>query len=137
MQRKLSCLALLLLTITDVMAVEWSSIIEDDKHQVLVDIDSYNVTDNYPYLLAKTVYKKPQNFVLHNEKIQYFISIQRLQFNCKQPLYRLRYIELMNQKEKLIKSIKVNSPFKKLLAKTDEIGIGQLTCQVHEMIGGQ
>ena len=136
MKRKLSMLVVLLLSITDVMAVEWTSIVKDTAHEVFVDIDSYNVSDNHPYLIAKTIYQEPQHFTLPNKKIKYFITVAKFQFNCQPPLYRLRTIKLMNKKNTLIDTIKINGGFQKLATNTDEFSIGQLTCQVHQMLGG-
>lgn len=118
------------------MAVEWTSIIQDTKHEVLVDIDSYNVSDNHPYLDAKIIYQTPQTFTLPDHKIEYSISVATFQFNCKQPVYRVRAIQFKTKKNKHIDTIKISSHFKKLEMNTDEFSIGQLTCQVHQMVGG-
>ena len=136
MQKKLSLLAVLLLTITDVNAVEWTSIIKDAEHEVLVDIDSYNVAQNYPYLIAKTIYQQPQQFIKPQGKTDYYMSVAKLQFNCKQPQYRMRTIKLMDKKNNLIDTVKINSGFQTIERNTDEFSIGQLTCQVHQMLGG-
>jgi len=136
MQRKFSLLTLLLLSSANVMAVEWTSIIKDTEHEVFVDIDSYNVSENFPYLVAKTIYQQPQNFVLPTKKTTYTISKAKFQFNCQEPLYRLRTIELMDKKSKLLDTVKVNGRFQKLEMDTDAFSIGQLTCQVHQMLGG-
>lgn len=136
MRKKLSLLAVLLFSYTNVMAVEWTSIIKDAEHEVYVDIDSYNVSEQSPFLIAKTIYQQPQYFVSTNQKIKYFISISKLQYNCQQPLYRLRTIKLLDKKSKPLNSFKMNGNFKKLVANTDAFSIGQLTCQVHQMLGG-
>jgi hypothetical protein len=118
------------------MATDWTSIIKDAEHEVYVDIDSYNVSEKLPFLVAKTIYQQPQYFIAANVSIQYFISVSKLQYNCQQPLYRLRTIQLLDQKSKPLKAFKMNTAFKKLSANTDEVSIGQLTCQVHQMLGG-
>ncbi len=135
MLRRLSVLTLLSLSMTNAIAVEWTSIIKDVDHEVLVDIDSYNVSDGFPYLIAKTIYQKPQTFILPSEETQYLVSIAKLQFNCKKPMYRTRSIQLLDNKQKLIDTIKISSQFKKLEMNTDAFSIGQLTCQVHQMLG--
>ena len=122
--------------ITNVLAVEWTSIIKDTEHEVWVDIDSYNVSDNHPYLDAKTTYQAPQAFTLPDDKVEYFTSFVRYQFYCKQPLFRVRTITLMSKKNKPIDTIKISSGYQKLVIDTDEFSIGQLTCQVHQMLGG-
>jgi hypothetical protein len=136
MRSKLSVLAVLLFSYTDVMAVEWTSIIKDNAHEVYVDIDSYNVSEQSPFLVAKTVYQQPQTFVAANQKIQYFISVSKLQYNCQQPLYRLRTVKLFDKNSKPLHAFKINTNFKKLDVNTDTFSIGQLTCQVHQMLGG-
>tara|TARA_B110000977_G_scaffold60796_1_gene82554 strand:- start:5621 stop:6034 length:414 start_codon:yes stop_codon:yes gene_type:complete len=137
MQRNFSLLSLLLLMpITNVLAVEWTSIIKDAEHEVLVDIDSYNVSDNHPYLDAKTVYQTPQIFTLPDDKVEYFTGLAKYQFNCKKPLFRMRTITLMSKKNIPIDTIRISSGYQKLVMDTDEFSIGQLTCQVHQMLGG-
>ncbi len=136
MRKKLSVLAVLLFSYTEAMATEWTSIIKDAEHEVYVDIDSYNVSEQLPFLVAKTIYQQPQYFVAANQKIKYFISLSKLQYNCQQPLYRLQTIKLFDQKSKPLKAFKTNSNFNKIEADTDEVSIGQLTCQVHQMLGG-
>ncbi len=136
MRSQLTILALLLSFQTEVMAVEWTSIIKDDEHEVYVDIDSYNVVEQLPFLVAKTVYQQPQSFVTANQTIQYFISVSKLQYNCQQPLYRVRTVKLLDKNNKPLNAFKINTNFKKLEANTDVFSIGQLTCQVHQMLGG-
>lgn len=136
MRRKLTLLTTLLFSYTEVMAIEWTSIIKDADHEVYVDIDSYNVSEQLPFLVAKTIYQQPQSFVTANQKIEYFISISKLQYNCQQPLYRLRTIKLLDKNSKTLNAFKINANFKKLEANTDAFSIGQLTCQVHQMLGG-
>lgn len=136
MRRKLTVLTALLFSYTEVMAIEWTSIIKDAEHEVYVDIDSYNVSEQLPFLVAKTIYQQPQSFVTANQKIEYFISVSKLQYNCQQPLYRLRTIKLLDKNSKALNAFKINANFKKLEANTDEVSIGQLTCQVHQMLGG-
>jgi len=136
MSRAFTIIVFMGLSVTNANAEDWTSIIKDDVHEVLVDIDSYNVSQKLPYLTAKTVYKTAQTFDLPRESIEYFTSITILQFNCQRPLYRAKMIQLLNKKNKLIDTIKINSGFSKIPENTDTFAIGQLTCQVHQMIGG-
>lgn len=136
MHKRLSVLVALLVTYSNVMATEWTSIIKDAEHEVYVDIDSYNVSEQLPFLVAKTIYQQPQSFVAANQTIVYFISVSKLQYNCQQPLYRLRTIKLLDKNSKPLNAFKMNSNFKKLEPNTDAFSIGQLTCQVHQMLGG-
>ncbi len=136
MRSQLTILALLLSFQTEIMAIEWTSIIKDAEHEVYVDIDSYNVSEQLPFLVAKTIYQQPQTFVGANQKIQYAISVSKLQYNCQQPLYRLRTIKLFDQNNNPLKAFNINSNLKKLEPNTDAFSIGQLTCQVHQILGG-
>jgi hypothetical protein len=136
MRRKLTVLTALLFSYTEVMAIEWTSIIKDAEHEVYVDIDSYNVSEQLPFLVAKTIYQQPQSFVTANQKIQYFISVSKLQYDCQQPLYRLRTVKLLDKNNKPLNAFKINTNFKKLETNTDAFSIGQLTCQVHQMLSG-
>ena len=136
MHKKLGVLVALLFGYSHVMATEWTSIIQDAEHEVFVDIDSYGVSEQLPFLVAKTIYQQPQSFVSANQTIQYAISIATLQYNCEKPLYRMRTIKLLNKKGKPIKTFKIKASFKKLATNTDAFSIGQLTCQVHQMLGG-
>ena len=135
MKRELSLLVALILGATNALAEEWESIIKDDDHEVLVDIDSYNVTDNLPYLIAKTIYETPQQFNIPNKKITYTISVATFQFNCVDPLYRIRSIQLLDKKGNLIETVKISGGLQKINPNTDEFSIGQLTCSVHQMLG--
>ncbi len=126
----------LLLSTSLTLAEEWESIIKDDDHEVFVDIDSYNVTDGLPYLIARTVYEMPQQFSIPNKKITYSTSIATFQFNCIDPLYRIRSIQLLDKKGNLLDTIKISGGLQKINPNTDEFSIGQLTCSVHQMLSG-
>jgi surface-adhesin protein E len=129
--------AILLCSIPSAMATEWTSIIKNNDYEVLVDIDSYNVEDNAPYMTTKTIFNKPQTYALSNKKFQYSTSIINIQFNCAEPQYKTKSIALYDKKNKLLALEKELSEFKKIEANTQEFSIGQLTCQVHQMLGGQ
>lgn len=136
MHKKFSLFTALLLTYSSAMATDWTSIIKDAKHEVFVDIDSYGVSEQFPFLVAKTIYQQPQSFVSANKSIEYAISITTLQYNCEKAVYRMRTIKLLDKKNKPIKTFRINANFKKLATNTDAFSIGQLTCQVHQMVGG-
>lgn len=136
MLKKLSLFTLLLLPLTEATAIEWTSIIKDAEHEVLVDIDSYNISNSRPHLDAKIIYQAPQTFTLPDRKVQYSISIAKFQYNCQLQEYRVRTIQLMTKKKRLIDTIKISGGFNKLTADTDAFYIGQLTCQVHQMVSG-
>jgi hypothetical protein len=135
MKRELCIVVICLLNASHAIAEEWESIIKDDDHEVLVDIDSYNVTDNLPYLIAKTIYENPQQFNIPNKKITYTTSIATFQFNCVDPLYRIRSIQLLDKEGKLVETVKISGGLQKINPNTDEFSIGQLTCSVHQMLG--
>ncbi len=137
MQNQLNILMVLLLcSISNVAATEWTSIIKEADHEVFVDIDSYNTEENTPYITSKTIYKAPQTYLLNQKKIQYSASVKSLQFNCINPLFKIRSIELYDQNNKLLLLEKEVSTFKAIKPDTQAFLIGQLTCQVHQMLGG-
>jgi len=118
------------------MAEDWTSIIKNNNYEVLVDIDSYNVEGNTPYITAKTILESSQTYLVNQKKIQYATSIKNMLFNCAEPVYKTKSIELYDKNNKLLVLEKEVSAFKKIEANTTEFSIGQLTCQVHQMLGG-
>lgn len=137
MQPRLRILTILLLCSTSpAMAEDWTSIIKNNDHEVLVDIDSYNVEGNTPYITAKTIFEAPQTYSLNKKKVPYATSIKSMLFNCAEPAYKTKSIELYDKKNKLLVLEKEVSAFKKIEPNTIEFSIGQLTCQVHQMLGG-
>jgi len=137
MQNQFSILtALLLCSISNAVATEWTSIIKHNDYEVFVDIDSYNIEESTPYITSKTIYKAPQTYLLNQKKVQYSASVESLQFNCIDPLFKIRSIELYDQNNKLLLLEKEVSVFKEIKSNTQVFSIGQLTCQVHQMLGG-
>ncbi len=119
------------------MATEWTSIIKNDDYEVLVDIDSYNTEANAPYMTSKTIFKQPQTYLLNQKEVQYSTSITNRLFNCREAQYKIQSIALYNQKDQLLVAEKGIHTFKEIAAGSREFSIGQLTCQVHSMLGGQ
>lgn len=137
MQTRLHILPILLLCLASpAMAEDWSSIVNNNDYEVLVDIDSFNVEGNTPYITAKTMFKSSQIHSLNKKKIQYVTSIKNMLFNCAEPVYKTISIALYDKKNKLLVLEKKASAFKKIGVNTQEFLIGQLTCQVHQMLGG-
>lgn len=138
MKWKLKATAMLLVcSVPNVMAIEWTSIIKNKDYEIFVDIDSYNVEGSYPYLISKTIFNRPQIYSLNNKDMQYFVTIQNAQFNCDEPLFKVKSIDLYGLNSELLASKKGTAAFKKINANTHEFAIGQLTCQVHQMLAGQ
>ena len=138
MKWKLNTAAILLAcSIPTAMAIEWTSIIKSKDYEIFVDIDSYNVEGNYPHLISKTIFNSPQTYLLNNKEMQYFITIQNVEFNCNEPLFKMKSIDLYDLNSELLTSKKGSAAFKKINANTHEFAIGQLTCQVHQMLAGQ
>jgi hypothetical protein len=138
MQNRLSALiTLLLCSISTAMAADWSSIIKNKDAEILVDIDSYNVAGKTPYIIAKTIFVMPQTYSSNNKIIQYSTSIKQMRFNCSEATYKTESIALYDKKNKFLMSEKLVTNFKKIEANSTEFSIGQLTCQVHQMLGGQ
>jgi hypothetical protein len=137
MKKRFSVMTVLLLSsISSAMATEWTSIIKNNDYEVLVDIDSYNVEGNMPYMTTKTIFNKPQTYTLKEKSIQYSARIQSMQFNCVQPQYKTKSIALYDDQNKLLALDKNVSAYKKITGNSQAFSIGQLTCQVHSMLGG-
>ena len=127
-----------LLTISiQTMAVEWNSIIKKADYEIFVDIDSYNAASGMPYFLTKTIFKKNQSLTINQKLISYQYEVKNTQFNCRQPLFKVTSIEFYSQKNKLLSLEKLTGEFKPITSGSDEFSIGQLACQVHQMLGGQ
>lgn len=128
--------ALLLCTSTNLWAVEWDSIIKKADYEILVDIDSYDVANGFPYILTKTVFKMPQTFTSNQKKLNFQYQIKSTQFNCRQPLFKTTTIDLYSRQHKWLGSEKIVSEFKPIIVGSDEFSVAQLVCQVHKMVGG-
>jgi hypothetical protein len=138
MRKTLTTTAMLLLfTTIDAAAVEWTSIILKPEYEVLVDIDSYDVAEGYPYIITKTIFKREQIFVKNKLNIQYAYHVKNTQFNCKTPLFKVKSTDFYNSKGKVLASDKKPVAFKAISPSSDEFAVGQLVCQVHKMVGGQ
>lgn len=119
------------------LAEEWSSIIKKSEYEIFVDIDSYNQENGWPYMTTKTVYKKPQLLPKSALSKTYITQVTQWQFNCKNPVYLTRSSAFYDQKNQAIGHAAPMKNFQAIPAKSDIFSIGQLTCQVHQMVGGQ
>lgn len=129
-------LSLSLCAITCATAEDWSAIIKEFDREVLVDIDSYQVKNGYPLMIYKTIY--PSAHVDPTYSTQpYFTSIKKMQFNCKTPVFRVEAITLLDQNNQPMRANSVSKKFTPIVANSDVFSVGQLTCQVHQMLGGQ
>jgi len=138
MIKKQLLMGAVLLTISiNVMAVEWDSIIKKADYEIFVDIDSYNVTNGFPYFLTKTIFTKSQSLTSNKKLISYQYVVKNTQFNCKQPLFKVTSIDFYSQKNKLLSSEKLMAEFQPISLGSDEYSVAQLACQVHQMVGGQ
>ncbi|MDO9051271.1 MAG: hypothetical protein Q8J59_07185 [Methylotenera sp.] len=136
-KKKLLIAALLLSTSTTSLAVEWDSIIKKADYEILVDIDSYNVANGFPYILTKTVFKKSQTYINNQKVLTYQYQIKSTQFNCKQSLFKTTSTDFYNRQNKRLISEKNMTEFKPIIVGSDEFSVAQLVCQVHKMVGGQ
>jgi len=128
-------------------AEDWSSIIKKTDYEIFVDIDSYNVSDGLPWITIKTLYKKQQSTQIKvaekNDKkakafpINFFSVMQLQQFNCKSPFFRTKYAHYFQKNGKLIAKDNTLTTFQSIAPNSDVFAVGQLTCQVHQMLGGQ
>ena len=117
--------------------MEWDSIIKKPDYEISVDIDSYDVAEGYPYILAKTIYKKPLPYTSHKKLINYQSQLKKTQFNCKKAMYKVTSIDFYNVKNKLLISEKPTMEFMPIISGSDEFSVGQLVCQVYKMVGSQ
>jgi len=124
-------------------AEDWTSIIKKPNYEIFVDIDSYNVADGLPFIITKTLFKTHQTIQLKAEKskkttaITYISVVKNQQFNCKNPLFRTKYAHYYGKNGKLSGTDTVLTAFESISPNSDAFAVGQLTCQVHQMLGGQ
>lgn len=138
MQQTISAAAwLLCFTASSCFATDWTTIIEKDHYEIQVDIDSYKVEKSLPLMTIKTLHKTAQQHAKDANTIDYVNSIEKMQFNCQQPYYRILSTQLFDQTKQLVWANLKATDFRKIEMETDTFSIGQLTCQVHQMLGGQ
>lgn len=128
-----SCI-LILCTGSPSFAADWDLIKKTEDYEFLVDMDSYNETNNLPYISTKTVYMQPKNGLINNKKITYLEEHSTTQFNCK--LQQYKTLETHYFKNKLLFTNKPISTFQPLKPGSDYATIASLVCQVHKILGG-
>lgn len=128
-----SC-GLILCTSSASFAADWASIKNNKDYDLLVDMDSYNETNNLPYITAKTIYKHPKNVLLNSKKIVYVEELSTKQFNCKSQLYKTLETRYFNNI--LLATNKPKSSFMPIKPGSDHATIASLVCQVHKMLSG-
>lgn len=131
------CASTLISFSNQLVAEEWSSIIKKNAYEIFVDIDSYNQENGWPFMTTKTVYKTPQLLNKKPSSSTYVTHVAQWQFNCKNPVYRKRFSTFLDQKERVIGQQTPIKHFQTIPVGSDIFAIGQLTCQVHQMVGGQ
>lgn len=131
------CASTLISYSNQLVAEEWSSIIKKNAYEIFVDIDSYNQENGWPFMTTKTVYKTPQLLNKKPSSSTYVTHLAQWQFNCKNSVYRKRFSTFLDQKEKVIGQQTPIKHFQTIPVGSDIFAIGQLTCQVHQMVGGQ
>lgn len=119
------------------LAEELSSIIKKSAYEILVDIDSYNQENGWPYMTTKTVYKTPQLLPKSALSKTYITQLTQWQFNCKNPVYLTRSSTFYDLKNQVVGHAAPMKNFQAIPAKSDIFSVAQLTCQVHQMVGGQ
>lgn len=118
-------------------AIEWSPIIKNTDYEILVDIDSYKVLAGKPYMTTKTVFKSPQTYLANPKSVQYLTRLEQTQFDCKQPKFKQLSVQLLDASETVLYTDQQASSFQPIPYGSDTFSVGQLTCQVHQMLGGQ
>ena len=118
-------------------AIEWSSIIKSADYEIMVDIDSYKVSAGKPYMTTKTVFKSPQTYLANPKSVQYLTRLDKTQFDCKEPQFRQLSVELLDASEKVLYTDKQANHYQPIPYGSDTFSVGQLTCQVHQMLGSR
>lgn len=118
-------------------ALEWSSIIKTVDYEILVDIDSYKVLAGKPYMTTKTVYQVPQTYLANPKSVQYVARLEQTLFNCQQPEFKQLSVALLDASENVLYRNDQALSFQPITHGSDVFSVGQLTCQVHQMLGGQ
>lgn len=118
-------------------AIEWSPIIKTVAYEIFVDIDSYKVLSGKPYMTTKTVFNSPQTHLMNPKSIHYSMRLEQKLFDCQQPQYKLLNLQLLDASEQVVYTAKQPHQFEPIVTGSDTFSIGQLTCQVHQMLGGQ
>ena len=135
-------LVTLLLCASSALAADWESIIKTPQYEILVDIDSFNVRDGYPFIEAKKVFKTPQRY---QYKGNYFMVLEHhsvTQFDCKLHRYKELGADYYNQdnQHKALQLVHHQNPstvFQPVINNTNHAALESLVCQVHKMVGGQ
>lgn len=130
------CTASLFLLPIQGLTEDLTSIIKKKEYEIFVDIDSYGQQNNLPFITAKTVYLQPQLRSKISPKKTFLQHLTQLQFDCKNPRYRVRLSHYLDQKSKVIAQAPAMENFEEIPVGSDIFSIGQLTCQVHQMVGG-
>jgi hypothetical protein len=135
--KQLTLATLLISTSMHSLAVEWTSIITKPDYEILVDIDSYNTADGYPYILTKTVFNTAQALKDASNSATYTYHIKNTQFNCSEPQYKVTSTRFFNGQAVAVATAAAQTQFAVVAQDSDEFSVGQLVCQVHRMVGGQ
>jgi hypothetical protein len=136
-KKQLITLALLIVTSNHAFCAEWDSIIKNVNTEVFVDIDSYNVVNGLPYILTKTIFNNTQSLNSNKKSVMFQYQVKNTLFNCKQAMFKVTSIDFYNKQNQLLITQKPTTILMPIIAGTDEYAIGQLVCQVHQMVGGQ
>jgi hypothetical protein len=136
-KKQLTALTLLLVAANNAFCAEWSSIIKNADHEIFVDIDSYDVANGIPYILTKTTFKNTQSLHLNKKSVMYQYQVKNTLFNCKQAVFKVTSIDFYSKQNQLLITQKPTTALMPIITGTDEYAVGQLVCQVHQMVGGQ
>lgn len=136
-KKQLTAIALLLVIADNAFCAEWNSIIKNADYETFVDIDSYNVTNGLPYILTKTIFKNTQSLNLNKKTVMFQYQVKNTLFNCKQAMFKVTSIDFYSKQNQLVIRQKPTAALMPIMAGTDEYAVGQLVCQVNQMVGGQ
>ena len=136
-KKPLNAIALLLVIANNAFCAEWNSIIKNSDNETFVDIDSYNVTNGLPYILTKTIFKNTQSQSLNKKTVMFQYQVKNTLFNCKHAAFKVTSIDFYSKQNQLVITQKPTAALMPIIADTDEYAVGQLVCQVNQMVGGQ
>jgi hypothetical protein len=127
---------LLFCSSADIYAADWASIKKTKDYELLVDMDSYNVSQGLPFITAKKRFNSPKKIAFNGYAQLYIEEQAKKLFNCKLQSYRVLETSYFKKKNILIGTEKGVNSFIKLKPASDDATTANLVCQVHKMLGG-
>jgi hypothetical protein len=127
---------IILCSSVDIYAADWASIKKTKDYELLVDMDSYNVSQGLPFITEKKRFNNPKKLAFKGNEQLYIEEHAKKLFNCKLQSYKVLEISYFKKKNILIGTENGVNSFIKLKPASDNAAIASLVCQVHKMLGG-